>query len=413
MPPRNPTVLENIDMNTTKLFRTSRAHLCLMLLLVGLPLPSIADGDIAAAIRDGTSSLGLRYRYESVDQANALKNASAPTLRTTLGLTSGTVAGWRGLLEFENVAVVGGQAYNSGSNGRTQYSVVKDPVGTEVNQAYLDYAGLSDTLFRWGRQRIIIDNARFVGNVGWRQNEQTYDALTITNDSVSQTALSYSYVTNVNTIDGTNVDMSSSLVHLAFTGFSPLRVVAYGYFLDFTNSSGDSKSLGIRATGEAAIGEPLKAMYTLEYAKQSEYADAPSTVDADYLFGEAGVKGAAFMASIGYEVLGGDGTYGFSTPLATKHAFNGWADIFLSTPVDGLKDAMVTVGTTVTGVKLQGVYHDFTADNGGANYGTEIDLLAVKKFAEHYTLGAKYANYSSDGYAVDTRKYWVWVQAGF
>jgi hypothetical protein len=400
-------------MNTTKLFPTGRACLCLILLLAGVPIPSIADGDIAAAIRDGKTSLGLRYRYESVDQANTLKNASAPTLRTTLGLTSGTVAGWRGLLEFEDVAVVGGQAYNSGSNGRTQYSLVRDPVDTEVNQAYLDYAGLSDTLIRWGRQRIIIDNARFVGNVGWRQNEQTFDALTLTNDSVSKLGLSYSYVTNVNTIDGTNVDMSSSLVHLAYTGFSPLSVIAYGYFLDFTNTTGDSKSLGIRATGETAIGEPIKALYTLEYAKQSEYADAPSTVDADYLFAEAGVKGAAFMASIGYEVLGGDGIYGFSTPLATKHAFNGWADIFLSTPVDGLKDAMLTVGGTVTGVKLEGVYHDFSADNGGANYGTEIDLLAVKKFGDHYTLGAKYANYSADSYAVDTRKYWVWVQAGF
>ena len=102
-----------------------------------------------------------------------------------------------------------------------------------------------------------------------------------------------------------------------------------------------------------------------------------------------------------------------SRVVATKHAFNGRADIFLSTPVDGLKDAMLTVGTAVTGVKFQGVYHDFTADNGGANYGAEIDLLAVKKLGEHYTLGAKHANYSAGGYAVDTRKYWVWVQAGF
>ena len=361
----------------------------------------------------GKSSLGLRYRYESVDQANALKQAGASTLRTTLNFASGSVAGWRGVLEFEDVAVIGGEAYNSGANGKTGYSVVKDPVGTEVNQAFLDYAGMAGTLFRWGRQRIVIDNARFVGNVGWRQNEQTYDGLTVTNDGLARTSISYSYLTNVNGIDGANLDMSSHLVHLSYAGLPAVKLSAYGYLLDFQNTGGDSKTLGLRATGETAIGEPVKVLYTLEYAKQSEYADAPATVDADYLFAELGVKTARLMASAGYETLGGDGTYGFSTPLATKHAFNGWADMFLATPADGLVDAMLTVGGSLSGIKLQGVYHDFSADNGGADYGTELDLLAVRKFGEHYTLGAKYADYSADSYAVDTKKFWVWAQAGF
>ena len=114
-------------------------------------------------------------------------------------------------------------------------------------------------------------------------------------------------------------------------------------------------------------------------------------------------------AKLGLEVLGSDSVaYAFQTPLATKHAFNGWADKFLSTPANGLQDLMVSVGGMVAGVKLLGVYHDYSADEGSADYGTEINLLAVKKISTRYTVGAKFAGYSADTFSTDTDKFWLW-----
>ena len=103
-----------------------------------------------------------------------------------------------------------------------------------------------------------------------------------------------------------------------------------------------------------------------------------------------------------------DGEVGFATPLATVHKFNGWADTFINTPANGLVDTYISVGTKVGPGKLAAIYHDFAADNGSDDYGSELDVVYGMKFGKAYTAGIKYADYSSDGYAVDTQKLWVW-----
>ena len=113
------------------------------------------------------------------------------------------------------------------------------------------------------------------------------------------------------------------------------------------------------------------------------------------------------------EILGGDGVYGFSTPLATKHAFNGWADKFLGTPTTGLNDTMLTVAGGFSGHKIKAVYHDFSADSGGAALGTELDLVVLKKLSDNAQVGLKYADYSADTFSVDTTKMWLWGQLKF
>src|SRR3546814_3293516 len=69
----------------------------------------------------------------------------------------------------------------------------------------------------------------------------------------------------------------------------------------------------------------------------------------------------------------GNGVVAFQTPLATLHAFNGWADRFLSTPGNGLEDIYVGVGGKHGQWNWQALWHDFSADRGGADYGTELD----------------------------------------
>ena len=114
-----------------------------------------------------------------------------------------------------------------------------------------------------------------------------------------------------------------------------------------------------------------------------------------------------------------DSEYGFATPLATGHAFNGWTDQFLNTPDEGLVDASLTLSTQWMGVKFAVAYHDFSADDSTPevdDLGSEVDFLVAKKFTKNYSGGLKYGSYSqgdSGAGKVDTDKAWVWVSAKF
>ena len=55
---------------------------------------------------------------------------------------------------------------------RAGFATIVDPEQTEVNRAYLRYRGISRLDIGLGRQRIVLDNQRFVGNVGWRQDSR-------------------------------------------------------------------------------------------------------------------------------------------------------------------------------------------------------------------------------------------------
>ncbi len=383
---------------------------------------SVANaGTLAEAITGGKAGLDLRYRYEMVDQTGITEDATASTLRTRLNYSTGDYNDFSAFLEFDDVTALGDVEYNDAAalpTSQTMYPVVADPEGTEVNQAKLIYKGVEETTITLGRQRIIFDNARFIGNVGWRQNEQTYDAFTVANTSLADTTIVYGYVTNVNRIFGEasskgDIDTKTHLINAAYSGWDAGKLTGYGYFLDLIDAPASSNTtLGLRFAGDTVVSEGVKALYTLEFSTQSDYKDGASSIDADYSLIEIGAEMSGVTAKIGFETLSGDGTYAFSTPLATAHAFNGWADKFLATPANGLVDTYVSVGGKVSGVKLVGVYHDFSSDTGSSDLGTELDLLAAKKFG-NYTALVKYASYSADTHATDTDKLWLMGQAKF
>ncbi len=390
------------------------ASVALCLTGLSLSLNSHAADTVTDALTDGKANLDIRLRYESVEQNNSLDDASATTVRTRLGYTTGEYEGFSAFVEMENVSALGNELYNSKTNGKSGYSVIADPVSTEVNQVSLAYQGISDNVLRWGRQRVILDNARFVGNVGWRQNEQTLDAFTVINTRLPDIKAIYAYVYNVNGITGGDTDVDAHVLNVAYSGFSAGKLSAYGYFLDFVDAPTSSQqTLGLRFNGKKALSDSSTLLYTAEYATQSDYSDGASSIDANYLLGELGAVVNGVTAKLSYEVLGGDGVYGFSTPLATKHAFNGWSDQFLATPADGLVDAYVTVSGKVAGTKLMAVYHDFSSDNGNIDYGTELDLLLAKKISKTYSVLLKYAQYSADTMKVDADKLWLQGQLKF
>lgn len=386
------------------------------------------------ALTGGKVNVQLRVRYEDVELDpvfGTITEDSADTLNSRLQLTytTGAYKGFDAKLGFENVAELSGSDYNSTANNKTQYPVIADPKGSEVNEAWLRFSGLPNTQLKLGRQVIVLDNARFVGDVGWRQNQQTYDGISLLGNWLPKLKVNYDYLSNVNSfrvwnIDGVNtddIDLKAHLFNVSYAPFSALTVTPYYYLLDFDYDSlarVDSKTLGARLTGSQPFGK-VKFSYAVEYATQSDYQDSDSTVDADYTLVEIGAALPKVGAKLGYEVLGGDGVYGFQTPLATLHAFQGWADLFLATPATGIRDKYLSLSGTIEKFALLGVYHVFEADEGSADYGKELDLQVTRPLTKTLTAGIKYAAYQGDdsapaaNFAADTTKYWAWVEYKF
>jgi hypothetical protein len=385
-----------------------------VLLALGMSTPpAMAADTIAEALAGGTPKLDMRLRYEAVDQDNALKDAKALTLRTRLGYGTGAYKGFSVYGEFEDVSAIGDEEYSPKSAG---FSTVADPEASEVNQAFLAFSGVADTTLKYGLQRIILDNARFVGNVGWRQNEQTFKAFSAVNKSLPDTTITYANLNQVHTITAGETDTDTNLINASYSGLPIGTLTAYGYFIEFPGSADSQKTLGLRFSGSRERAGGFKLLYTAEYARQSDYKDGDSDIDADYTFLELGGVMSGVTVKLGYEVLGADDHSGFETPFATKHAFNGWTDQFLATPTDGLEDIYALVTGKFMGVKLLGVYHDFSSDAGNTDYGSEWGFLAAKPFGKHYDAGFKYASYEAGDVGtgkVDTDKLWLWGTVKF
>lgn len=380
--------------------------------LAPLLLPAAA----VQAADEADWQLDLRYRMESVSDDAFAEDALASTLRTRLSLTSASWKGWYGLMEFEDVrSVLLDDDYNSTANGKVAYPVVADPADTELNRLFLAY-GLEDGSVKLGRQRINLDNQRFFGAVGFRQNEQTFDGALLESAIGEEGRITAGYLTRANRIFGAhhpnpalaNTDMQTVIVD----GSMPLGAVklgAYAHLIDLDdNPAASHRNVGIRASGQGGDFD-----WRLEFANQSEYADGAASIDADYFRGDAGYRVEGIRIGLAYEVLGGDGTYAFQTPFATLHKFNGATDKFLATPADGLVDTALTVKGSAGDWTLGGAFHQFASDNGSVDYGSEIGAYASRKIFDDIGFRFEIADYSADSYSSDTTKIWLTLQASF
>ncbi len=398
----------------------------------------LAGGDIAPApvkqaapvasefliFNNITAKGEIRPRYEFVDASdNGKDDANAFTNRLMLGVHADLlqVEGLSAYLEATNVAGTGDywDLSNDTINDKPLYQVVADPDQTRITQAYVDYA-FGKTLIRAGRQGVNLDNQRFIGTVNWRQMPQTYDAVAVINNSVENLNLLAAYVWRVNTIFddktvkpvGDGFDTNTVLLHGAYTFMPELTLTAYGYLVeDFADT------YGIAATGKVGF-DSAKLSYRAEYAHQSDPTNGDGSADADYYNIQGTVNISGVLVGAQYEVLGAgsDGNGAFATPLATLHAHNGWADMFLGTPADGLVDVNGMLGYKAKGFGLAKViYHDFSSDRGSTDYGTEVDALYKNKIPGIKGLSGllKASWYSADAFSVDTTKVWVMLDYKF
>lgn len=390
----------------------------LLVSLLLAPASLLAAADTAP----GKVSLNLRARYESVEQTG-LKNAGALTLRTRLGYTyTALPGGLSASVELENITSPDGDRYSqAGLNpGGTGRAVVADPEGSEVNQAWLGWTH-DHTIVTLGRQRLVLDNARFIGDVGWRQNMQTFDGVVLQDKSLPQTVLTYAWLGRINRVFGDrhpqgNWDSDSHVLNASYTGFKAGTLTAYAYLLDFSNAAVQScATYGASFAGVRPLDDALKFTYRLEAATQGDSGASALNYRADYAALEVGLAGKPGALTFGYEQLGSDGAGSFRTPLATLHAFNGWADLFLTTPVNGLEDTYLKASASLPeGVALAAFQHWYQAARGGADYGTEFDLQLTRKFGSHATVVAKYARFDRESIAFpDVEKFWLQLELAY
>ena len=402
--------------------KKSIASVCLLTLL---PAAAQAETEAASSIGEmftkGDAAMNFRYRYENVDQESLRRTASANTLRARLTLSTASWHGISGLVEGDYVTDFGSDNYNSTENGNTDRPVIADIEGGDLNQLWLKYTGESfDTTA--GRQRILNGNQRFVGNVGWRQNEQTYDGLRGNWQPIDGLKLDASYVYNVNRIFGpddganpANLEGDNFFLRADYKINDNHSLAAFGYWLDVDEDgpfdAGKTVNLSSDTYGIEYAGKVAFVDIAAAYATQSEAGDSELDYDADYYKLELGTKLNSFALKAGYEVLGGDDGVGFQTPYATLHAFQGWADLFLTTPGDGIEDMYGSIGTSIGKWKLLAVYHDFQAEDSSEDFGTELDLSATWALRDNLSLQAKFASFDadSDRYS-DTDKVWFVVQ---
>ncbi len=310
--------------------------------------------------------------------------------------------------------------YNSTRNNNKNYSVIADPELSELNQLWISYAGIPDTLIKGGRQRIKLDDDRFIGNVGWRQMETTFDSVLIThnNQQLFGLVINAGYIGNVQTFTGTTENINAPILNVNYKLGDYGNVIGYGYWLDYTEKDTYEKSnetYGIRLhcclKGESMkVSDNYGLVYTAEWAHQQNYGHGKTPYEADRINLMAGFSAYNFTFQGAMEQLNGTGVNKtFDTPLGTNHAFQGWADLFLVTPENGIRDVFGTVSANFErgDLILTGVYHDFTDDTGQQHYGKEWDFQAVKKFGKHYSILAKYAYYEAEKFGTDTQKIWV------
>lgn len=410
--------------------------------------PVKAEENLWNSLISGKPDIFLRYRFEyGDDHLPTLKEAYASTLRTAFGYRTGDFYNTSLYFQIQDVRVVGDDAlYNDGSNNNPERSVIVDPESTEIQQYNLRYGGLPKTVVTLGRQQFnhrpgVLQ--RFLGDVSFRQHQQSFDAARVLSLAVPHTIIDYSYIWNVNRIFGENNPLpdaddfrsNSHALNVQYSAWSGLKLEGYLYLLEFSSPTARRFSTatgGLRLQGDKVIAQDLRFNYAGEFVHQQDYSNNPNAISVNYALAELGMTYSVnrLLESIGlkynYERLEGDGgVRGFQTPLGTNHAFQGFADRFLVTPGDGVQDHFVTLSGKLSGMQMAAVYHRFLSDRDNYAYGHEWDFLAERTFGQHFLAGIKYAGYSADpnilnltrnvktGQASDLTRFWAYLQFSF
>jgi len=366
----------------------------------------------------------LRVRYENDHQDGLAKDSTALTARLRAGV-SASDGPFSALVEAQGLLAIDNNYYD-GLHGAATRPLINDPQNIALSRAQLQYRTKTLTVTA-GRQRIMLDDERFIGFSGFRQNGQTFDAVRTEWTPIKGLKADVSYVWSVRTIWGVDgfgarqraVSGQNVLSNLSYV--TPIgTITGFAYLVDQNEAAVQgyrlsSQTYGARFTGSRPLSKKVKFSWQASYATQSDYHQNPNSYRANYYLIDGTLDVSSWKLNGGYEVLGADkgvALTSFQTPLATLFKFQGWGDKFLTTPPNGVRDLYGSVGYSVKkigaaqAVTFQGVYHRFDSDRLSLHEGNEFDLLASAKFGRA-VVSARYADYRADTFATDTHKFWL------
>jgi len=439
-----------------------KLNLCLLATVAAIyALPALAEDaakpaaptTLLEAITMGKPMTNFRLRYENLNQegfqvapANTSKKfdtGEAFTLRSLIGWQTAPFKNFSFAAQITDV-----HAFNDNGNdrrdnltepGNSNYPNIVDPSYTDINQLYVDWTGIKNTKVRLGRQQLNLDNVRFIGDIGFRQNMQVFDGISVLNKSIPDTEIFAAHFDQVRQINTQLRQGNIDIVNAKYRISSTESLIGYGYFIDVANLSqngqptggpnaastvvsggnglgasqdltktattdASSKTFGVRLDGARKVSDDWKVLYTAEYAKQDDYAGGNSLIDAHYFKLGGGAAYGVWSLRIDHEVLSSNnGRYAFQTPLGTNHLFQGWADVFLATPRQGMEDTFVTFAGSIEKAKLYAEYHVFKSDEKfqsigklSDNYGTEFDASVAYPFTANITGKLEYSKFNED-----------------
>ena len=443
--------LESSKLMPTKLNAPKRSLLALNLCiaLAGFANSAQAEEPVADeytfmdSIKDGKNLTSFRLRYELVEQDGlAVAPKANDALKDAHGLSLRSLVGWQ-TAPYNNFSFAGQligvsklmENYNDRKNNATDtehagYAVIVEPEHYDVNQLYVEWTGIKNTRFRLGRQQVNLDNVRFIGDIAFRQLMQVFDGVSVLNKSIPDTEVylaHYGKVSQINAAERTaDLDIANVRYRISPTEF----LVGYGYFSNMDNlgfgnawfgpnalnnngkpnltADQSNKILGLRLDGVHPFNPNLRALYTAEYAKQTDYSGGDKRIDAHYYKIGGGVGIDAFNVRIDQELLSSnDSKYAFQTPFGTNHLFQGWVDKFLVTPRQGIQDTFITATYKFADILFFADYHVFKSDENfntvgsgtarnGDKYGTEWNVAATYNWNKNIMTKFEYGQYNED-----------------
>jgi len=368
-----------------------------------------------------------RLRYDHIDQENFPDESTALTLSARASV-EWTPSDWlSGLIEIGGVGAIVDDFSDQPGSGLDK-PLIPDPDHLDINRLQIQADLGQDSFVTLGRQTLRIDDQRFLGMAPFRQNTRSYDAVRLSARTQNTHTFQVGYIAKVNRPLGNRTALgefdSNSWFGNANFQTALGRVGVFHYALDLEtgpnanrNRALSSQTSGVRFDGRYHRSD-LKFDFEASYARQSDHADNPLNYSADYYLVDVKTFIGNLEASFRHEVLGSGGAQSFQTPLASLHKFQGEADVFLSTPIDGIADTSVALkyngGTfgSLKDITPTVRLHQFEADSGGATYGQEIDLVLQAKLAD-FKLKIALADYRADSFAADRRRVFASISKRF
>ncbi len=373
------------------------------------------------SVKSGKNLTSFRLRYEGIDDdvPAHTENADAWTLRSLVGWQTAPWHNFSIAAQLINVTAFQDDYDNRDKNvaepGKGAYPIIVDPDNTDINQLFVEWTGIRNTKVRLGRQSVKLDNVRMVGNVEFRQVMQVFDGIALENKGLlPDTSIYLAHYTGLKQINTQYRQANVEMANIKYSISPSENLVGYAYLIDWDDTAAlkatSSKTFGLRADGAHVINPDWKVLYTAEYAKQDDYKDGNVNIDSHYLRLGGGAQYGTWYLRLDHEILSSnDGVSAFQTPLGTNHLFQGWADLFLTTPNAGIRDTFASFGGKVWDIQLMGEYHIFKSDEDyrtvgnpaagpftGDKYGKELDLSVGYTYDKNWSAKVEYASFKED-----------------